>query len=41
VIGHGHGRHAEFRGAGGKFLGADHAIEKRVGCMEMEVNEGI
>lgn len=41
MIGHGDGWHAQFRGAGGEFRSADHAIEKRVGCMKMKMNEGI
>lgn len=41
MIGHGDGRHAEFGCAGGKFLGADHAIEKRVGGVKMEMDKGI
>ncbi len=41
VIGHGDGRHAEFGCAGSKFLGADHAIEKRVGGVKMEMDEGV
>lgn len=28
VVGHGDGGHAEFRGASGEFLGADHAVKE-------------
>ena len=41
VVGHRHGRHAEFLGAFGEILDADHAVEEGKFGMQVEVDEGI